>query len=589
MIIPSPRWFIASLLISGTMAQDRAIIPISVQRRMALVIGNAAYQEGALKNPVNDAEDLSASLRRLGFEVAVKSNLGKRGMEQALNEFTRQLRTNDLAVFYFSGHGVQVQNENFLVPVDFQAEAEADVEYAAIPASRIRKRLEETGARVRVLILDACRNNPYKFSRDLPGGLAAMTNAAEGTIIAFAANDNQKADDNRAGRNGLYTKHLLEALERPGLSLRDVFDSARAEVFQASGRKQLPALYDTVVGRLVLKEGAERRAEEPVDAANEAYAAIRNSKDPALFERFVRAFPNHALAATAGLQALALREAAVVPAPTPPREPSTSVAEPGRKRVNPADGLTYVYVPGGTFQMGCSPGDGECAGDEKPRREVEISKGFWLGQTEVSVEAHKRFASAKRRTMPAEPKFGSTALNPGWSNGKMPMVNVDWAEAKAYCEWAGGRLPKEAEWEYAARGDTAGARYGKLEQIGWFGDNAGKTAINAQEIWEKDLKNYSTHLLHNGNGLHGAGLKAPNGYGLYDMLGNVSEWTEDWYGAVSYQGAERRDPKGPLNGEHKVVRGGSWFSNAKYLRVSARGGVVPSVRDRGIGFRCAWD
>ena len=318
MFIASPRYLIALLLISGTMAQDRAIVPISVQRRMALVIGNAAYQEGALKNPVNDAEDLSASLRRLGFDVAVKSNLGKRGMEQALTEFTRQLRTNDLAVFYFSGHGVQVQNENFLVPVDFQAEAEADVEYAAIPASRIRKRLEETGARVRVLILDACRNNPYKFSRDLPGGLAAMTNAAEGTIIAFAANDNQKADDNRAGRNGLYTKHLLEALERPGLSLRDVFDIARAEVYQASGRKQLPALYDTVVGRLVLKEGTGRRAEEPVDAANEAYGAIRNSKDPALFDRFAEAFPNHPLASTARLQALALRG--------PLRETSSAVA-----------------------------------------------------------------------------------------------------------------------------------------------------------------------------------------------------------------------------------------------------------------------
>jgi len=235
---------------------------------MALVIGNAGYPEGALRNPVNDAEDLSASLRRLGFDVALKSNLGKRGMEQALNEFTRQLRSNDLAVFYYSGHGLQVQNENFLVPVDFRAEAEADVEYAAIPASRIRKRLEETGARVRILIFDACRNNPYRFSRDLPGGLAAMTHAAEGTIIAFSANDSEKAEDNRAGRNGLYTHYLLQALERPGLSIRDVFHSPRADVFEASGRKQLPAVHGTLIGHLVLNDRPMRRMRASTISAN---------------------------------------------------------------------------------------------------------------------------------------------------------------------------------------------------------------------------------------------------------------------------------------------------------------------------------
>ena len=546
MFIASPRYLIALLLISGTMAQDRAIVPISVQRRMALVIGNAAYQEGALKNPVNDAEDLSASLRRLGFDVAVKSNLGKRGMEQALNEFTRQLRSNDLAVFYFSGHGVQVQNENFLVPVDFQAEAEADVEYAAIPASRIRKRLEETGARVRVLILDACRNNPYKFSRDLTGGLAAMTNAAEGTIIAFAANDNQKADDNRAGRNGLYTKHLLEALERPGLSLRDVFDSARAEVYQASGRKQLPALYDTVVGRLVLKEGTGRRAEEAVDAANEAYAAIRNSKDPVLFERCARAFPNHALAATAGLQALALREAAVVPAPTPPREPSTNVAEPGRKRVNPADGLTYVSVPGGTFQMGCSPGDGECNSNEKPVVTVTLSKGFWLGETEVTQAAY--------RTV--------TGKDPSRFKGsERPVESVSWDDARAYCVKVGGRLPTEAEWERAARGGTTGARYGSISDGGWYSGNSGQKT-------------------------HPAKQKSANAYGLFDMLGNVYEWTDDWYADTLPGG---RDPKGPAAGTERVLRGGSCFFFAWDLRASFRGRNVPSGRLYSLGFRCALD
>ena len=216
----------------------------------------------------------------------------------------------------------------------------------------------------------------------------------------------------------------------------------------------------------------------------------------------------------------------------------------GATKVNPKDGQTYVYIPPGTFQMGCSPGDEECSNNEKPVRQVTLTKGFWLGQTPVTVEAYRQFAKTTGK------------------NGRNPVVEVTWPEAKAYCEWAGGRLPTEAEWEYAARGGTPGARYGELDEIAWY---EGNSAGSLQEV----------------------GGKAPNAYGLYDMLGNVLEWVEDWYGP--YPKGPATDPKGPSSGEDRVLRGGSWALDSSVTRVSIRGISEPSLRYENLGFRCALD
>jgi len=228
-------------------------------------------------------------------------------------------------------------------------------------------------------------------------------------------------------------------------------------------------------------------------------------------------------------------------------------------RVNPRDGLTYVWIPPGTFLMGCSPGDSASEENEKPPHPVEITQGFWLGRTEVTVGAYKRFAAATGKTLPAAP-----FTNPGWSNEQMPMVGVTWDEAKGYCAWAGGRLPTEAEWEYAARAGSVEERYGPLDEIAWYENNSGLKAHEARQ-------------------------KRPNDFGLFDMLGNVFEWVNDRYDEKYYYSSPAQDPEGPAGGAFHVLRGGSWAQIPEAIRASCRtrGDFAASFFD--IGFRCAID
>jgi formylglycine-generating enzyme required for sulfatase activity len=221
--------------------------------------------------------------------------------------------------------------------------------------------------------------------------------------------------------------------------------------------------------------------------------------------------------------------------------PKTHGTKAGQTVVNPTDDLTYVWIPPGTFTMGCSPSDSECARDEEPTIQVTIGTGFWMGQTPVTQEAYQRV----------------TGKSPGYFKGaKFPADSVSWDEAQSYCQATGMRLPTEAEWEYAARAGTTVSRYGDLDQIAWYGVNS---SDKTHEVMQKQ----------------------PNAWNLYDMLGNVWEWTADWYGA--YTAAAQ----GPVSGKIRVLRGGSWGNGPSFVRVSVRSGNEPENRSNVVGFRCA--
>jgi formylglycine-generating enzyme required for sulfatase activity len=259
----------------------------------------------------------------------------------------------------------------------------------------------------------------------------------------------------------------------------------------------------------------------------------------------------------------------------------------GTVRENPKDRLKYAWIPPGTFMMGCSPGDNECLPEEKPAHQVTITKGFWMGQTEVTVGAYKRFAAATGRQMPPEPNVSGRLLNPGWGGDAMPIVDVTWDDANAYCSWAGGRLPTEAEWEYAARAGSTAARYGDLDEIAWYADNSGREPLDSATIANEEGAIHEKRLNENGNGMHEIGQKRANGFGLYDMLGNVWEWVNDRYDQNYYQNSPSQDPTGPASGQFRVLRGGSWGVLPRGVRVSYRNRGNPAVR-HGIylGFRC---
>ena len=254
---------------------------------------------------------------------------------------------------------------------------------------------------------------------------------------------------------------------------------------------------------------------------------------------------------------------------------------------NPRDGLTYVWIPAGKFTMGCDLPD--CRPNEKPPHEVTLTKGFFLGQTETTVDAYKRFAAAIGAAMPAEPYWNNLALNQGWKSGTSPMNQVTWNDAAKYCEWIGGRLPTEAEWEYSARAGSTSIRYDDLEKIAWYADNAGNSRIDALTIFNTDGDHYEERIMKNGANFHPAGLKAPNAFGLYDMIGNVWEWVADYYDEKYYSTSAAQDPVGPREGQQRLGRGGSYYVQSKRNTASARSNQKPDYANPGFGFRCAWD
>ncbi len=269
----------------------------------------------------------------------------------------------------------------------------------------------------------------------------------------------------------------------------------------------------------------------------------------------------------------------------PPPKPKHVEINPGTVKVNPKDGLRYVWIPPGTFQMGCSPGDSESFDWEKPSHQVTISRGFWMGQTEVTVGAYKRFAGGTGKAMPPEPDILGRALNSGWNNEAMPIVDVTWDDARHYCTWAGGRLPTEAEWEYAARGGSTEARYGSLDEVAWYADDSGQQRLDSERIWKDDQKNYSQRLKDNRNGMHEVAKKRANGFGLYDVLGNVWEWVNDWYDGHYYANSPSTDPSGPTSGQIRILRGGSWGNGPGDGRVSNRGaGSIRAAGTSTVGF-----
>jgi hypothetical protein len=235
----------------------------------ALVIGNAAYsQVGSLANPTNDADDIATKLQSRGFSVVKKTDCTNKGMDKAIKEFRTSLAGADVALFFFAGHGMQIDGENYLAAVDTDAASEIDAKHSSLPLNRVIETMEKSPAATKIIILDACRDNPFerRWHRSSATRGLAPVYAPRGTIIAYATSPGQVALDGK-GRNGAYTSALLKHIDTPDCSLESMFKQVRNTLSAATKGKQISWEHTSLAGEFFFNLSLGARIDEYSDVA----------------------------------------------------------------------------------------------------------------------------------------------------------------------------------------------------------------------------------------------------------------------------------------------------------------------------------
>lgn len=524
------------------------------EQRVALVIGNATYEQAPLKNPVNDARAMATRLERLGFVVIQRENLKSREIGPALREFRARLSPGAVALFFYAGHGLQVRGQNYLPAVDAAIDAEEDVPTQSLDVGKVLEVMDESKSRVNLVFLDACRNNPFsRRFRAMSRGLAKI-DAPSGTLISFATRPGSVAADGD-GLNGLYTEHLLRHIDDSGVPIEQLLKRVGAGVKLASKGLQEPWSEGLIEGDFYFRTGAV--AIEPAQPKGE----------PAV------------------IQAAAMTTPPVAPAPVAPGA--------GTAFRDCTECPEMLMMPVGSFVMGSPFNESRREADEGPQRTVKIAQRFALGRYEVTVD---EFAAFVRETSYAAAggcyvwngsqwlqKASTDWKNPGYAQtGASPVTCVNWRDAKAYAGWLAKktgksyRLPSEAEWEYAARAGTATPF------------NTGAFIQPAQANYNSTVSYAGSETLLSRAGPVAVGSYPPNAFRVHDMHGNVWEWTEDCYNA-RYDGAPA-DGTAWLFGDcrRRALRGGAWSSPPWEVRSAARYPALAADRFAGrVGFRVA--
>lgn len=577
-------------------------------RRVALVIGNGNYQHPdlpKLPNPPNDAEDISKALRGFGFEVIERKNLSLEALNRAIADFGSRIGGAEVALFYFAGHGIQVKNQNYLIPVNAVIESEASVPYQGINVNQVLEEMDNAKSAANIVMLDACRNNPIsgKFRSGSTRGLASPGGVPKGTVIVYATDPGNVASDG-PGRNGLFTAGLLTAFKGTDLSLDGVLTVASAEVEHASKQTQTPY----VNGPKTLQKNFQFRATAnpgPGDIEKTFWTSVEKSNDPADFEAYLKKYPrgNFAPLAENRLNKLNAGKPSVTTTDNPSQAiPKPPVAQaPAKAFKDCPECPEMIVIPAGTFDMGTELSEKE-RDNEAPRHRVSIAKPFALGKTEVT---RAQFAAFIKETGYApvgkcwvfktgrtwEPETTRNWRNPDYmQQDNHPVVCVNWDDAKAYTDWLSHktgkeyRLPSEAEWEYAARSGTVSRNYwGKAyEPICEFANIMDQTAKGQVPVDFNGHKCPDNHVY-----TAPAGSFKPNAFGLYDMIGNTWEWTLDCQND-SYTAAPN-DGSAWLQGDcsKRMRRGGSWFDSGWPNRSASRVPTSKSAGNNATGFRPA--
>jgi formylglycine-generating enzyme required for sulfatase activity len=564
-----------------------AIAAVHAEKRVAVVIGNARYANLAaneqLQKAVNDARAVGGALRRIGFDVIDGENLGRYAILARIDAAAQRLAAGDTVFFFFSGHGVAVDGFNYILPADVPALGSGQIVSltgAAIKEEDITTALLRAGARVTVVVLDACRNNPFASAgtKGVGGekGLAPHE-PPSGVFTFYAASRGESALDRLyegdANPNSVFTRVLLPALARPDLDLPMLAREVREEVTRLArtvNHAQRPAYYDETSGdRIYLAGvGVAPSVAPPVDPCSGLVTA---------------SFPSWCAAPLTAEQERALK-------------PKDTFRE--------CDNCPeMVVVPSGSFTMG--EGGKYRQIDEGPQHVETISRPFAIGKFHVTVDQFAAFVrevqyeGSSKCLIHGKGVVGSWQ-NPGFAqDGSHPVVCVNWDDTNAYVDWLAKktgkpyRLLSEAEWEYAARGQTSPGTYPRLGPDAGVGKLVPKPGAAAVPLKNHGRVGSSIDDLPPGwypsvgyespAGTFPAGHYAPNAFGLYDMAGNAWQWT------ASCRYYYRRTPPADGSalttscGRSRVVRGGAWENKPEYLHASD----LVSGTYNSIGFRVA--
>ncbi|MDD5300178.1 MAG: SUMF1/EgtB/PvdO family nonheme iron enzyme [Gallionella sp.] len=573
------------------------------EQRIALVIGNGAYTSSPLKNPVNDAKDMAKKLRGLGFVVIERSNLQTKQIGATLREFRSKLVPGAVALVFYAGHGLQIKGDNYLPAVDADINSEEDVPNQSLAVKQIMDVLDESKTRLNLVFLDACRNNPYARSfRSADKGLARVS-APSGTLISYATRPGSVAADG-GGRNGLYTSKLLAQMNST-VQIEQALKRVVTEVKAASQGKQEPWMEGSIEGDFCFagcaaSGGAQVASLAPApvvqnipvtdDAEGILWQAAESSGIEEDVRTYLRQYPNGRYVALANARIQTFADDAVQTM----LQKEQDVWQAAGKANTEAGYQEYLKAyPAGRFVALVSGRLEKLKSDQEPQ--------FWQqAQTGGSAQAIQAYLDkypsgsyvAAAREKLAAIKKAEDEMKPGkvfrdcpdcpemvilpksFAMGKYevtqsqwkaimgnnpskfsncgdtcPVENVSWNDAQEFIQKLNTktgkqyRLPTEAEWEYACYGGSQSEYCGgnNLDAVGWAGSRT-----------------------------HPAGQKQANGYGLYDMSGNVWEWASDcWEGDCA----------------KRVLRGASWGGLSPGGRAAARNWSGPADRFNYGGFR----
>ncbi|WP_165905318.1 SUMF1/EgtB/PvdO family nonheme iron enzyme [Rhodovulum euryhalinum] len=587
-------------------------LPGLADRRVALVIGNGAYETApGLPNPANDARAIAAALEAIGFEVERGLDLDGEGMRARIRAFGRRAEGADLALFFYAGHGIQMAGRNFLIPTDAALEREGDLDLYAMPLDLVIAEMERS-AKTNVVLLDACRDNPFetqlaramgraRSSAMLGRGLAPVETAG-GLFVGFATDPGRVAYDG-VGAHSPFTDAVLDHVATAGLEINAMMTRVRADVFETTEGRQRPWSTSSLLRELFLAP-VEAPPPDDTDRDIAMWQALGEDAGPAGYRAYLDAFPRGLFAEVARARLDTVEQAALVqrgtdsapapidPAPAAPEPRADKAPEPPARDCDTCPSL--VLVPGGETVLGTA--DAQAPATEKPATPQTLAP-FQMAEHEVSVGLVRRYESATGRAIPrgcyvwtadGRMRMDRAAYwgAPGYAvTDESPAACLSWEDAVRLAAWlneevpgAGYRLPSEGEFEFALKADGEGP-------YPWEG-GAGAACAHANAADAASRFRWRNDACEDGApDIAARGAFPANAYGVHDLTGNLWEWTADCWND-SHRGAPA-DGRARTDGlcSSRVLRGGSWDDPLANLRVTYRVGIPASQRQANVGMR----